>query len=89
MSATYWVLTSDELITSMDPSLLPDGLRLDEAVIPEPARLGEWYSARSHWRRFTDDGAPPGLEGKRVELVLGRRGREGAKAVIIERRVIA
>jgi hypothetical protein len=88
MSATYWVLASDELITTMDPSLLPDGLRLEKGTAPEPARLGEWYSGSSHWYQFTDDGAPPGLDGKRVELILGRQGREPAKSVIIERRVL-
>ena len=89
MSATYWVLVSDELLETMDPSLLPDGLRLNEPVSPEPADPGNWYSETSHWHRFTDDGAPEELDGKRVELILGRRGREGAKAVIIERRVVA
>lgn len=82
MSAQYWVLASDELITSMDPSLLPDGLRLTDPVsVQVTAGHGSWY-------RFEDDNAPPELEGERVELILGRRGREGAKAVIIERRVI-
>jgi hypothetical protein len=77
------VLASDELITAMDPSLLPDGLRLaiPAAIQHDPRGPASWY-------RFEDDSAPAELDGKRVELILGRQGREGAKSVIIERRVI-
>ena len=81
VTATYWVQVADELLETMDPSLLPDGLRMTEPVIH--AAYG------THWQQFEDDNAPDELDGKRVELVLGRQGRMPAKAVIIERRVIA
>jgi hypothetical protein len=85
MTASYWVLVADELLDSMDPSLLPDGLRLAEP----PAEAGDALGVYpAHWHRFEDDNAPAELDGKRVELVLGRQGREGAKSVIIERRVL-
>lgn len=89
MSATYWVLVADELLETMDPSLLPEGLRLAMPLSPLPdySYIGE--PPDSHWQRFTDDGAPEELDGKRVELTLGRQGRMPAKAVIIERRVVA
>jgi len=87
MTARYWVLASDELIETMDPSLLPDGIRLTgiRADWDPAAHLLE----RSHWYLVTDDEAPNDLDGRQVELVLGRRGREGARSVIIERRVVA
>lgn len=88
MTARYWVLVSDELVLAIDPSLLPDGLRLSG----HPAGSGTCIVTPppgTHWHQFEDDNAPDELDGKRVELVLGRRGRTPAKAVIIERRVIA
>lgn len=86
MSATYWVLVADELLDSMRPFLLPDGIRLADPIGPEPGDPPGAYSA--HWHRFADDNAPGELEGRQVELVLGRRGRNPAKTVIIERRVL-
>jgi len=67
--------------------LLPDGIRLTgiRADWDPAAHLLE----RSHWYLVTDDEAPKDLDGRQVELVLGRRGREGARSVIIERRVVA
>ena len=81
MSAAYWVPVSDELLRDMDPSLLPDGLRLADLGVTTRGVPGGGTEAL-----FEDDNAPPELGGKRVELILGRRGREGAKAVIIERK---
>ena len=83
MSATYWVPTSEELLRDMDPSLLPDGLRLAGLGVTTRVLGGQVEAL------FEDDDAPDDLDGKRVELILGRRGREGAKAVIIERRVVS
>lgn len=82
MSAKYWVPVSDELLRDMDPSLLPEGLRLEGPVATTRIRDGKTEAL------FEDDNAPPELDGKRVELILARRGREGAKAVIAERRVL-
>lgn len=88
MSASYWVLASDELLRDMDASLLPDGLRLADPAAVQNGSPGTNLPGDAHWYRFTDEDAPPDLEGKRVELILGRQGREGAKTVIIERRVV-
>lgn len=82
MTARYWVPVSDELYVA--GISWPDGLRLAQLPEPDPHRAEPWI-----WCLIEDDNAPPELDGKRVELILGRRGREGAKAVIIERRVIA
>jgi hypothetical protein len=85
VSATYWVLVSDALADGLEPGRLPEGLVLAEGICPEPGYLGTEPVA--HWHRFTDAGAPPELEGKRVELILSLPGREGARPVITERRV--
>lgn len=83
MSAKYWVRVAEELLRDMDPSLLPDGLRLADTGVTTRTWAGHLEVL------FEDDNAPSGLEGKQVELILGRRGREGAKAVIIERRALS
>ena len=84
MTAQYWVLASDELMTSMDPSLLPDGLRIS----PVPAERSPSDPPGMRWYLAEDDSAPAELNGCKVELILARRGREGAKSVIAERRVL-
>jgi hypothetical protein len=90
MSATYWVLVSDDLADEMDESRLPEGLRFTGhapvAPLP-PYALGN--PAAASWRQVADDDAGPELEGHQVELILGRRGRNPAKTVIIERRLLA
>jgi hypothetical protein len=66
MSARYWVLVADELMSS--DLQWPEGLRpvkADEGVPPD---------SHSRWWLFEDDGAPATLEGKRVELFFTRSG---------------
>ena len=100
MSATYWVLVPDELAKDTDGSWLPEGLRFTgRPAIPPlpPYALGN--PAAAAWRQVEDDGADESLEGRQVELVLGRRAGRPApggkgkpdapapqQAVIIERR---
>ena len=79
MSAAYWVRVSDELLAGLDPSYLPDGLRLADLGIRLRSEPG------SSEVLFEDDNAPPELDGKRVELILRR---EGSQTVIAERRVL-
>lgn len=85
MTTTYWVLVSDALAADLDPDLLPEGLVLNEGICPEPGYLGT--ESVAHWHRFTDAGAPPELDGRRVELVLALPAQEGARPVITGRRV--
>ena len=82
MTARYWVPVAPELLTGLDSSLLPDGLRLADLGVTTRTYPGGLEAL------FEDDNAPEDLDGRRVELTLGRQGREGAKAVIIERRVL-
>ena len=92
MTATYWVLISDQLLSVDLARQLPDGLRFAEPRTPRPPRdvtSGLEPMTDAHWHRITDDDAPAELDGQRVELILGRQGREGARAVVIERRVVS
>lgn len=82
MTVTYWVPVSGELLHGMDESLLPDGLRLAGTGVTTRTWSGHLEAL------FEDDSAPEDLDGRRVELILGRQGRMPAKAVIIERRVL-
>lgn len=97
MSARYWVLVSDDLADEYDPERLPEGFRFTGMTAPAlpPGALGS--PAAASWRQVEDDGAGPELEGRQVEVVLGRRpagparGVKGKPAapqqtVIIERR---
>lgn len=101
MSATYWVLVSDDLTGEYDPGRLPEGFRFTGMTAPPlpPYALGT--PAAATWRQAEDDHAGPELDGRQVELVLGRRARSparGAKGkpdapvpqetVILERRLL-
>jgi hypothetical protein len=86
MSATYWVLISDELFASRD-TIWPPGMR---PVLPldlrEPARdTPSWELPAMHWQQFTDDGADQELEGRKVSVVVRA---EGGVPYISERRII-
>lgn len=79
MSAAYWVRVSDELLAGLDPSYLPDGLRLADPGIRLRGVPGVSEVL------FEDDNAPAELNGQRVELSF-RRG--GDQTVIAGRRVL-
>lgn len=70
MSARYWCLVSDSLFQA--GVTWPGGLRLAD---PEHLRQ-HWPPPASpllpaaSWRLIEDDDADPGLDGKRVELIL-------------------
>lgn len=68
MSARYWVLVSDEVMSSNPP--WPEGLRVIEPGPYEQPPPGQPPTMR--WWKFEDDGAPATLEGKRVELTFTR-----------------
>lgn len=100
MTAAYQVLVSDSFIAAFAAELaatgklaLPAGLRL-AGPLP-PARRHDLRDVIStgteldsaQWVTFADDGAPPELDGCRVELVL-RLARGGTGWVIAERRVL-
>lgn len=78
MSATYWVLVSDELMKTKPP--WPAGLRPVQSDDRHPDNPG------MRWWLFEDDDAPPELDRKDVNLVF--RDEDG-KPVLAERRVIA
>jgi hypothetical protein len=68
MSATYWVLISDEL---MEAGLRwPDGMR----ITGEPEQDRPWNPG-AQWYLVKDDHAPAELNGHRVELTLRMEGR--------------
>lgn len=79
MSVKYWILVSDELMAA--GITWPEGLRL-----AGPSAIDEFPDV--HWHLVEDDNAPAELDCRRVELVLGRRGREGATVVVVERRLL-
>lgn len=70
MSARYWVLVADELMSNAPD--WPDGLRVIEPGPYEQPPPGQHPVSR--WWLFGDDGAPASLEGKRVELTFTRSG---------------
>lgn len=74
MAARYWVLVSDELMDS-DPRW-PEGFR--------PVERGStvWLEPGVRWWLFEDDDAPPGLDGKPVEVTAVL---EDGKPVIVRR----
>lgn len=76
MTASYYVLVTDELLDS-DLDWESAGLHMTErGTLAEPG---------ARWCRFTDDGAPPELNGKRVDLVIGFR---DGRHVITRRTVV-
>jgi hypothetical protein len=89
VSAAYWVLIADELMTA--GMVLPPGLRLaGPPVLPtgpvlpvQPQPVVQLPGA--HWHLFEDDGAPPELNGRRIELILRL---EAGHPVLAERRVV-
>ena len=70
MSACYWVLISDSLFG--EGIMWPPGLRLagPEAAARYPVRPQVPHVPASAWRLIEDDGADPGLDGRRAEVVL-------------------
>lgn len=87
MSATYWVLISDELVAS--PGFrFPAGLRFTG---PEWLQALGMYPADPErfpgmtWRKVEDDDAPEDLEGRRVELICRL---EDGEPVVSERKVL-
>lgn len=84
MSATYWVLISDELFTSED-TIWPPGVR---PVLPPDLRQPACRPGPlppMHWQQFTDDSADPELDGRKVSIVV--RAEDG-RPYISERRII-
>lgn len=77
MSATYWVLCSDELM-DMDPDWASVGL--------ESVEKGGYDRPGMRWWKFRDENADTSLEGKQIELSVGS---EDGRPVILERRLIA
>jgi len=67
MSASYWVLISDELMAA--GVTWPDGMR-----VTGPGYPGGPRDRGAMWYRMEDDGAPPGLDGRRVELTFRMEG---------------
>jgi hypothetical protein len=72
MSAQYWVLVSDELMKT-GPSW-PAGLRPVKGDCRPPGEL------HARWWLFEDDGAPPELDGHKVELTFRLEDGEPALA---------
>jgi hypothetical protein len=74
VSARYWVLVSDDLMDEYDPERLPEGVRFTSAAPAPPLppyALGR--PAAAQWRQVEDDSADPALDGRQVELILGRQ----------------
>jgi hypothetical protein len=67
----YWVLMSVDLVTDSAPMLEGAGLHLIE--------YGAQDSPGMRWCLFEDDGAPPDLDGKRVELTFTRDADGGTR----------
>jgi len=66
MSASCWVLISDELTAA--GITWPDGMRPVRADDRTPPHYG------TRWWLIEDDGAPPELDGRRVELTFRMEG---------------
>jgi hypothetical protein len=90
MTALYWVLISDELMEKSSDFELPEEMRFTRrAPVPPLPPYAQGTPAAAHWHQVEDTSAGPELEGRQVELVLGRRGRKDPKTVIIERRLLS
>lgn len=87
MSAVYWVLISDGLLGA--GIMLPDGLRfVTPPPLPPPDVVTVLHDLPgAHWYRIEDDGAPPELDGCRVELTF--RVQDGRPALAGRRPVLS
>jgi hypothetical protein len=85
MSARYWVLCSDELMSegvSLWPAFMRPVRRDDSSVPPDN---------HSHWWLFEDDEAPAELDGKKVELIIatGQEVQDGPYVTAVQRKLAA